>query len=203
MATQADVGRYLDLSTRRVRDLANAGAIPRPKVRGNWDLDDCRIAYIRHLRSVAGGLQDDKGKYNLAAERARLAAEQADAAAMKNDQARRELVPVADVVKVVSDEYSAVRARILALPTKVAPRVAAVTKPAEVRQIIDAAVREVLDELSYSDGPGAPSGSGRGPKKRKANKSKATAKTNSQRVGGRKQKAKSGGKRRARTVANK
>lgn len=202
LGTQADIAGHLDLSTRRVRDLAHAGAIPRPERKSAWNLDDCRVAYIKHLRSVAGGLKDESGKFDLTKERARLAAEQADAAAMKNAQARKELVLVEDVVKVVGDEYAAVRAKLLGMPAKLAPMVAAAKSKAEAQQIIDAEVRETLSELAYAGDPGAESGSGKSPAKGKANKPKAAAKTKRKPVGRPKPKAKPN-KRGARPVENK
>lgn len=54
MATQAEVGKHLDLSDRTIRELLDKGVLPNAR-RGALDLDSCRVAYIRHLREVAAG----------------------------------------------------------------------------------------------------------------------------------------------------
>lgn len=54
LATQGEIGANLDLSERSVRQLMADGVIPQG-VRGEHDLDACRVAYIRHLREIAAG----------------------------------------------------------------------------------------------------------------------------------------------------
>ena len=53
MASQEDVARHLDLTSRRVRDLVYSGVLPSSKGKGGYDVDGCRIAYIRYLRGVS------------------------------------------------------------------------------------------------------------------------------------------------------
>lgn len=62
------------------------------------------------------------------------------------------LVPIDDVVKEVEREYSRVRARLLALAAKLAPEVAIEDRIPECRAIIEAAVRDALEELRRDDG---------------------------------------------------
>lgn len=52
MATQAEVAAHLDLSDRWVRKLLADGVLPGSKGKGGYDLEDCRLAYIRHLRGL-------------------------------------------------------------------------------------------------------------------------------------------------------
>src|SRR5207253_1359713 len=49
-ASANQCGTHLDLSRVRVVQLVNEGALPR-NVDGSFDLDACRLAYIRYLRS--------------------------------------------------------------------------------------------------------------------------------------------------------
>jgi hypothetical protein len=49
-ASANQCGAHLDLSRVRVVQLVNEGALPRNKD-GSFDLDECRVAYIRYLRS--------------------------------------------------------------------------------------------------------------------------------------------------------
>ncbi|WP_143199673.1 hypothetical protein [Bradyrhizobium sp. NAS80.1] len=83
----------------------------------------------------------------LAAERARLAREQADAVALKNASARRENVPMALVQKAVEIVFMTFRERCLSIPGKVA--MSCEMRPrAEVEEIVRGEIHEVLEELS-------------------------------------------------------
>ncbi len=55
MPTQSQIAEHLDLSTRRVRTLVGDGIIPSGKGTGGFDVDACRLAYIRYLRGVSSG----------------------------------------------------------------------------------------------------------------------------------------------------
>jgi len=55
MATQREVAEHLDLTDRNVRYLLQSGVIPASKGRGGYNLDDCRMAYIRYIRGQAKG----------------------------------------------------------------------------------------------------------------------------------------------------
>lgn len=54
MATQSEVSVHLDISDRHLRRLIKAGVFP-PSKAGGYDIDACRLAYIRYLRGVASG----------------------------------------------------------------------------------------------------------------------------------------------------
>jgi hypothetical protein len=94
----------------------------------------------------AGRLSGDD--LDLNAERARLAKEQADAAAMRNAVSRAELLPAGEVVEAMRQAFGACRARLLAIPAKAAPLGAGMQSRAEVRDILTNAVYEACDELS-------------------------------------------------------
>lgn len=86
--TQAEIAEHLDISERRVRELAvEWGIDSRETSLGAW-----RIRYLRHLREQAAG-RAAAGDLDLATERARLAKEQADRIAMQNAVTRKELAP--------------------------------------------------------------------------------------------------------------
>ncbi len=55
MATQQEIADHLDLTPRRVRGLVKDGILPSSKGPGGYDLDACRIAYIKYLRGVSSG----------------------------------------------------------------------------------------------------------------------------------------------------
>lgn len=55
MATSHEIAAHLDISDRRVRGLVKDGIFPPSKGRGSYDMDACRLAYIRYLRGVQSG----------------------------------------------------------------------------------------------------------------------------------------------------
>lgn len=147
MATQTDIAAHLDLSDRSVRELLDKGVLPNAR-RGALNLDQCRVAYIRHLREMAAGRGTGPSADDLTAERARLAREQADHYALKNAAMRLELLPRADITRAVSAAFQIVRDRLTALPARLAGPLARLSEPADVRVRLADAVNGVLVELS-------------------------------------------------------
>jgi Phage DNA packaging protein, Nu1 subunit of terminase len=86
--TQTEIAEHLDISDRRVRELAVEWGIDSREI----SLSAWRIRYLRHLREQAAG-RAAAGDLDLAVERARLAKEQADRIAMQNAVTRKELAP--------------------------------------------------------------------------------------------------------------
>lgn len=146
MATVADCAAHLFLTERRFYELLGDGTIDRKPANG-YDLDVVREQYIENLREVGAGRSSGEGP-DLTAERARLAKEQADAQEMKNAASRGELIARADVSAVVTASFARVRARLLALPSKIAPLVLGLTSLAEIKEKISDAINEALAELA-------------------------------------------------------
>lgn len=92
--SQEAFGALVGISQPAVSDLMSRGVIEQGQPAGAW-----LLAYTAHLREQAAGRGADG---ELASERARLAREQADAVAMKNAQARRELAPVGVIEEVLA-----------------------------------------------------------------------------------------------------
>ena len=153
MATSAVVAQHLDLSPDRVRALQRLGVLPTAS-RGNLDLDECRVRYIRHLRAgasgrgIAGG--GEEGIKDLSAERARLAAEQADGQEMKNAQLRGELLPREEVSAAVQSAFGRTKARLLTIPTKAAAIVIQQPSAKAAKAVLTDFVHEALAELAIT-----------------------------------------------------
>jgi len=114
-----------------------------------YDLAATVRAYVQHLRGTASGRGGEEHVASLTAERARLAREQADGIAMKNAQARGELLPAAEVARVWSDTLRGLRARLMALPSRLRadlPHLSA----SDVAQI-DREMRDTLSEIGNGD----------------------------------------------------
>ena len=141
----AVIARLLDLSERRVQQLAHEGVIPKAE-RGAYDLVGAVRGYVRYLRDLiqkaAGGVSD------LPTERTRLVKAKADLAELEACQRRGELVPVADTVLAWTAVTARLRTRLLALPDKLAPLVHDAQSPAAVRALLRSAIHDALADLA-------------------------------------------------------
>jgi len=145
MASLVEAAIHCDLSERRFREMLDEGLITRAAKQA-YDLDAVRVQYIRHLREVAAGRNNETSA--LSAEKARHAKEQADSLSMKNAQARGELLPAGEVSAAVTASFARVRAKLLAIPSKLAPVLISIAGVAEVKETIANAIHETLAELA-------------------------------------------------------
>lgn len=134
---------WLGISTTAVLTHAKAGHVVK-LARGKYDLRRSILAYCAHLRAVASGRAGEDEQLSLAAERARLAKEQADGHEIKNRIARGELVEVAEAEREWCDVLRAVRSTMLAVPSRVRQRLGSLSV-AEV-EVIDREIRHALEE---------------------------------------------------------
>jgi hypothetical protein len=88
---------------------------------------------------AAGGL-------DLSAERAKLAQEQTQAAAIKNALARGELVPVRLIAELVEGDYAVVRERLQTIPGKAADALVGLSRE-EIEDTLGDEINEALNEL--------------------------------------------------------
>ena len=135
MASQRDLAKYLDTNEHVIRDLERAGVFKRSGGRAGYDLDTCRVQYIRHLRALAKGadqdepLDDDANMRRqqvvdtINVEKARQAAEMADKLAMENAVRRRELAPVSELRSAMTQVGSLIRTRLESLPAQLKRRI--------------------------------------------------------------------------------
>ena len=142
------LAKLLDLTERRVRQLSAEGVIPKA-ARGRYEVVGAVRGYIRYLRDLA--LKGDLGTADYGIERARLVKARADLAEMEAKQVRGELIPAPDVTLAWTEIMALVRARLLALPDKLAPVIHETTSIAEARDVIRQAVHELLSELSTTE----------------------------------------------------
>jgi phage terminase Nu1 subunit (DNA packaging protein) len=82
-------------------------------------------------------------------EEARRRKEAAQAAMIELDLAKRrgEVVEIEEVADAVGDDYANLRAKLLSLPTKLAPQVAGLEDLAKCKAIIEKGVHDALEEL--------------------------------------------------------
>lgn len=146
--TARDLGALLGVSARTIRDLAQDGVVVKLD-KGRYDRDASILSYCTRLREVAAGRGGESGVATLTAERARLAREQADAAALKNAALRGDMLSAADVTASWRAILTGVRSRLMAVASRVGARTPHLTR-ADI-EIIDSEVREALEEASRDE----------------------------------------------------
>lgn len=103
------------------------------------------IDALQQSASAAGSPGD------LADAELRKAAAEAELKELRLARERGELIAVDDLARLVEAEYVAVRSRLLAIPSKLAPEIAQIDNPTEVQALIAAEIHEALDELGRDE----------------------------------------------------
>jgi phage terminase Nu1 subunit (DNA packaging protein) len=142
------ISRLLDLSERRVQQLSREGVIPKAE-RGQYDLIGSVRGYVRYLRDQAAKAQAGAPEY--AAERARFIRARADLAEMEAEEKRRALIVAEQIEAAWIAVLALLRTRLLALPDRLAPQAFEQSTVGDTRNLIRAAIREVLDDLAQPD----------------------------------------------------
>jgi phage terminase Nu1 subunit (DNA packaging protein) len=142
------ISRLLDLSERRVQQLSREGVIPKAE-RGQYDLIGSVRGYVRYLRDQA--LKAQAGAPDYAAERARFIRARADLAEMEAEEKRRALIAAEQIEAAWIAVLALLRTRLLALPDRLAPQAFEQSTVGDTRNLIRAAIREVLDDLAQPD----------------------------------------------------
>tara|TARA_Y100000114_G_scaffold142343_1_gene148853 strand:- start:5362 stop:5829 length:468 start_codon:yes stop_codon:yes gene_type:complete len=143
MASLSDCAKHLGIDQAVLSRLIKESILDKQD-RGKYDVDAVRLQYLKHIRNLAG---NNNNNLELGAERARLAKEQADAKEMENAVERGDLVYIEKVAKQFEQQLTKARNKLLAAPTKVAAEAHAAATVKEVREIIEEAIIEALDEL--------------------------------------------------------
>ena len=183
------IARLLMIDERRVQQLAQEGVIPKA-ARGRYDLVQSVQGYIRYMQERARvSPQEGSGSYT--EERTRHEAAKAALAELDLALRRGEVLPVADSEAAVIALASAVRTRILAIPSKVAPLAYAAESAHEaeaiVREHITEALQELADAAAAVPAPDEPAESGA--RRERGGGATTAASSHGKRVGGRRKKA--------------
>jgi phage terminase Nu1 subunit (DNA packaging protein) len=139
------IAKLLDLTERRVNQLAKDGVLPKSE-RGRYELVPVVRAYIRFLREKT--VNTDVGADDYAAHRARLTSAKADMAEMEREQMKSNLIPADDVADAWDAMVSNMRAKLLSIPTKSATQTFAAKNVTEAKSILKDAVNDALKELA-------------------------------------------------------
>ena len=142
------IAKLLDLSERRVQQLSREGVIPKAE-RGQYDLIGSVRGYVRYLRDQA--LKAQAGAPDYAVERARFIRARADLSEMEAAQKRRSLIAADQIEAAWIAVLALLRTRLLSLPDRLAPQAFDQPTVGDARNLIRAAIREVLDDLAEPD----------------------------------------------------
>ena len=139
------IAKLLDLSERRVQQLSREGVIPKA-TRGQYELIGSVRGYVRYLRDQA--VKAQAGAPDYAAERARFIRARADLAEMEAEEKRGSVIAAEQIEAAWISVLALLRTRLLALPDRLAPQAFDQSTVGDTRNLIRAAIREVLDDLA-------------------------------------------------------
>jgi phage terminase Nu1 subunit (DNA packaging protein) len=144
------IARLLNLTPRRVQQLAKEGVIPKA-ARGKYALAPSVIGYVTYLQEK---LENPSGEsqINLNAERARKTKAEADMAEMEAAKMRGDLVDAIEMKDALDLVMSEVKTKLLNnVPTRIAARAKSVKKEAEIKAIAKEEIAGSLQVLSTTD----------------------------------------------------
>jgi phage terminase Nu1 subunit (DNA packaging protein) len=141
-STISDLCRMTGFVYRTVRSRLDAAGIVAARTEGRSVFYDSVMA----LPAIYG--RADEGELDLSRERALLAAEQRRKLELQNAVTEEKLIDVTEVHKEWTKYVAACRAKLLSLPTKLAPLVIATKDRKAAHDIIKRGVYEALNELA-------------------------------------------------------
>ena len=117
-----------------------------------WELSVADIVDWRVKRAVddaVASYEGEGGEITTEEAKRRKAVAEAIVAEIEADEALKRVVAVADVADLVAAEYAAVRSHLQAVGAKIAGRAASMTNPAEIQELVDAAILEALEAMQH------------------------------------------------------
>ncbi|GEN83616.1 hypothetical protein SLU01_19280 [Sporosarcina luteola] len=143
--TQA-VAKMFGVTDRRVRQFVEEGIIGRVG-HGRFDVVDTVNKYITHLRMAQSQMDENDVTESLEYERYLHEKAKREKAEIELAHIKGMMHSAVEVEKVMNNMLASFRARMLSLPSKIAPTLADL-EVADIEKIIEAQVHEALIELS-------------------------------------------------------
>lgn len=145
----AVIGRLLQLSERRVQQLAKEGILPKAS-RGRYDLVGCVQAYVGFLQGQlekrvaerSDGFEDQRLRHQTA---------KAELAELELAELRGELIGMGAAEHGIATLLSGLQAQLLAIPATIAEELAALDDPKEIHAIAEAAIRQALQAVADAE----------------------------------------------------
>lgn len=140
------IAKLLMLTERRVQQLTAENVIPRAE-RGRYELVPAVQGYIRYLQDRRA-VSDTGSGDPISDAKMRLLKARARAAEAEADQLEGKLLDRAEVERSWTTLVLNMRARMLAIPTRAAPRVLAAQSLAEASALLEQFITDALNELA-------------------------------------------------------
>jgi len=143
------VASFLNLTETRIQQLVKEG-MPK-EARGQYDPIKCAHWYIRYLQSALEkkSLPTPEGGYaGEREERVRLVRAEADLKEMELAKERSLLVPIPEIEKAIADLVLTTKARMMAIPPRVAPDLVGETSRVMIQAKLEKAIKEALAYLA-------------------------------------------------------
>lgn len=115
-----------------------------------WKISPAAVIAWREEK-VAQDAMGDTRSLDIDEARRRKVAAEAALAEMDVAQKRGELIEVEQIAELVGEEYANVRAKLLAIPVKLAPLMIGIEDLNEARDMIEQSVTEAMEELSADE----------------------------------------------------
>lgn len=146
---QKQLAQILGISTRRIRQLREDGVFYRKdgKVTG-YNLEQCIQEYIEYKVKAETGRRTSLAKEEVQAEHEEI---KKQISVLKLRKLRRELHEAADVESFLTEMLVRFRNKLLAVPAKLAFRIAGETDISKMTDIINKEMLSVLEELAEYD----------------------------------------------------
>lgn len=148
LVNRTGLARRFHVTLKTVDDWVARGCpfVKRPEGDGDrWEFD---VSAVESWRKNDGGSSARIVDKRLADARIRRAEAEAELAEHELARKRGALVFRSTAIEILTKQLSAVRAKLVAIPAKLAPVVAGASTPSDARDLLDAAIDEALSELS-------------------------------------------------------
>ena len=136
--------KMLDLTDRRVQQLAKEGVLPKTE-KGKYDLVGCVRGYVHYLRDMALGKDTDVDGHKW---RERMVKANALKAEMELDDMKQDLVRVVKIESYLDKLFTAIKQHILAMPSKVSPMVAGEESVEGIKLVLEGEAHDILNLIA-------------------------------------------------------
>jgi len=138
-----ELAALVGVSTRWIAKLQRDGIVPAP-TKGEYPAQESITRLFAYFRAKGDGDKLDK----LDSQRARLTKSKADIADFQRKRMIGEFVERSKVIGSIATIMATVTARLLAVPAKIAQRLATTMKAADAEELVRTAIEEALESLS-------------------------------------------------------
>lgn len=144
------VAKMFGVSDRRVRQFVEEGIIDRVG-HGRFDLTDTVFRYVSHLRLSNDQLDENDITESLDYEKYLHEKAKREKAEIELAHLKGNMHSASEVETVMNDMLASFRAKMLALPTKVAPSLLVLEEVSDIEKLIESQIHEALIELADYD----------------------------------------------------